>query len=298
MPSNNAYDFLRQSIAGQAPVTGSPRPAGGVDYSAIQPEQLVYRAPGEQPREQMPVDLPPVPPILTLPPGVEMLDFVGRVERAYDLHYTDEKYVAADMRTPEGNAEHAVELMDHAAVYMAMANYPAASDIFSLCLILSPNYFYHFCLASARFQMGDFEGALVHERAALDGIRAKEQLSTGLMYYFDQLQFVDTFYFQLIECLIYTGNLDEAKKMTDFVVDGNFFELAQTYLDLACDFSLIGELAYAAKLIDRVMPYLDELNEEARQFALAWIPNILAGHPGAKVDIKQAPGSSERQSKT
>lgn len=286
MPSNNAYDFLRQSIAGGASVqtkTGKVIP----DYSAIQPSQPRYRAPGENDEVPSPSidDLPPIPPILTLPPGVELLDFVGRVERAHDIHYTDDKYVRPEWRTPEGNEEHAIDLLDDAMVRMSFADYAAASDIFSLCVILAPNYFYHFGLASARYHMGDFEGALVYERAALERIRKNEQLSTEIMFYFDQVDFVDTFYFQFIECLIFTGNLDEAKKMTDFVVSGNFFQIAQSYLGLACDFSLLGELGYAAKLIDRVMPYIDELEEPRRQFVLEWIKNILAGEPGKEIDM-------------
>jgi len=300
MPSNNAYDFLRQSIAGGArtsvggasvptpTVKTTPSGAPATDYSAIQPEQLRYRAPGEREREAELTldDLPPIPPILTLPPGADLLDFVGRVERAYDIHYTDDKYVDPSLRGPEGNSEHALDLLDDAAVRMSFADYAAASDLFSLCVILAPNYFYHFCLASARYHMGDFDGTLTYSRLALEGIRSNEELSDGIHFYLDQMDFVDAFYFQFIESLIFTGNLDEAKSMTDFVVSGNVFQAAQSYLDLACDYSLIGELAYAAKLIDRLMPYIGELDEKRRAILLAWIPNILAGKPGEKLNVE------------
>jgi len=53
--------------------------------------------------------------------------------------------------------------------------------------------------------------------------------------------------------------------------------------------SLIGELGYAAKFIDRLMPYLDELQGDARKLVLAWIPNILAGEPGKKLDPSVLP---------
>ena len=288
MPSNNAYDFLRQSIAGQAPVTGSPRPASGVDYSAIQPEQLVYRAPGEQPREQMPVDLPPVPPILTLPPGVELLDFVGRVERAYDLHYTDEKYVAADMRTSEGNAEHAVELFEEGLAAITIGDYARASDMFSLCVILDPNYFYHFALANIRYNLADFEGNVAQTRIVLEQLRAGQKLSAGAGYYYSQTDFVDTLYVNYTISLIYTGNLDEAKRMVDFILSDIVLVNGISYIKIAHEFSAIGQLPTAAKLVERVANHLDALpNQESRDFVLRWIQSILKGEPGKDV-INQA----------
>ncbi len=289
--SSNAYDFLRQSIAGgSAPVGAQP-----TDYSAIQPQaQYVYRDPHEKETPPEP-EIPPAPPILTLPPGVEMLDFVARVENAYNLHYTEDVYLERSRRNPQGNADHALDLLEEGLARLAYYDYAGASDLFSLCVILDPNYFYRFCLATARFNLGDLEGTLSLSQTAMEEIRAGQQLSDGALYYFQKMSFVDGFYNQYIQCLIFLGRTDEAHAMTDFIANGDVFRDYNSYFDLALFYSSFGDLPYAAKMIDKVMPDLEQLPPEEKNYFLAWIPNILRGEPGNRGDqapVSQAVGES------
>ena len=270
MPADNAYSFLRQSIAGNS---GTGMQLSSDRFSKGQQDVNVQ------------VPSRPVPPILVVPPDMDIKDFVNQIENAYTLDYTQSQFLHAKEDDKQANFQHSILLMDEGLAYMYFNEYRSASDMFSLCVILYPHYFYYFCLATCRYNLGDFSGALEQLRLALDLIRDKQPLPPEIGFIFEQFEFTDAFYGLFIITLLYNNQVDEAKAMADFVLEQDVFTSANTYLEVAVEFSLYGQKTYAAKCIDKAMPYVEQIEDQkVKDSLMSWIEMILTKSP---MDMKK-----------
>ena len=268
MADTSAYDYLRQSIAGPGALPSRPEPELSDDDEDEYADWTWEDFANLPPR--------PIPPILTLPPDLDLKDFVNQVEQAYGMNYTQEKYLHDKDDDVDSRIRHAIDLMDEGIVYLSEYNARAASDIFSLCLLLAPNYFYHFCLATARFNIGEYQGALEHLYKTMNLIRVKDPLPEEVAQMADQVPFTDAFYSQFIQCLIFCQKMDEAKKIADFLIEKNVLRVGEAVLEIADTFSLFGERGYAAKITNLVMPAMKEMeNKQDQQQILQIIARIL-----------------------
>ncbi|MBQ6154582.1 hypothetical protein IJI99_01750 [bacterium] len=246
--SNNAFSVLRRSIAGR-------------DYTQTQKTET------EEGRRE-------VPPILVLPPGMEAREFVARVEEAYGLNYAKERVYSDD--DTKAKMEHSFDLMDEGYVDLTLFDYRRASDMFSLALILYDNYFYHFCLAYSRNSLGDFEGALYHLRIAMTQLREKQEVPDEITYMVQEANFTEEYYALFLRTLIFTGNMEEAKKLADFVLENKIFIDGEYALDAASVFGLFDEKQYAAKLLETIKSDLEkEKDPEIKKHLTEFIKRIL-----------------------
>ncbi len=246
MNNQNARDFLRQSIAGSnAPLLAATPIA--------------------------------VPPILVIPPGVGESDFIAKVETAYDLNYHEAfAHVPTDELTAS-RVEHALLLMDKAIAFALADNYQAASDLFSLCVILDNNYFYNYCLGSVRFYLEDYSGALNLVEKSLQQIRDKQKIDTELMSLSQDLNFAENLYTLYVLSLIFNSKVDRAVKTVHFALSNQILQSPALIIDLIGYFQFFNENEVVAILSKTAMASIEKIeDQEIKDLFLNSLKDLLA----------------------
>ena len=262
MPQTDAYQFLRAQLAGTAnrPATYIPPVFDGdVDPGA---------------REQQ------VPPILVVPDGMDKYEFVAQVERAHGLDFSGEEFMqpaASEEEQKKKDEEHAVAIMADGLVSMGEEDLARASDMFSLCIIISPNYLYRFLLGVTRYYLFDMDSALLEFNEVVESVRREDVLPAQVMPVYYEIMFADDLYSLLIKALLHTNKLQQARQMADFVVKQSVFADAETYLTTAWMFMVYDDKTTAAKLVEKVLPSLQEMDEQTRALAMDSVQRILNG---------------------
>jgi tetratricopeptide (TPR) repeat protein len=244
MAPNNAYDFLRQSITG-SPAQSPPSSPADADSTP---------------------DETPIPPILVVPSGMEQDEFIRRIERAYKIDYVPPVF-DPPLTTEQAEIEHAIYLMDEGIAMAMVENSAGASDMFSLANILYPNYVFNFLLATTRFNLKDYQGALKFLENALDQIRTGQTLNEEIAAFAQSIDFTEHFYPAYISTLLYNAKFDNAKNIINFVLQKNLLKNVISYFEIMSLLQILGEKSMLAKMAKQVAPLVDSIPDPTEKAA-------------------------------
>lgn len=216
------------------------------------------------------------PPILTLPAGMDLAKLVGSVVDAYKIAMGDGFW-----RLPEDELQrrqYAYKLMDKGFDYTSELNYRAASDIFSLCVLIYPNYYFDYLLAMVRFRLRDYTGSLKLLDRALEQIRARQGLDKELAFLAKEANFGQNFYCFYVTILLFNHQKTKAASMVEFILQHNIVTSPTVMLSLLRQYRSTDDRATLAKIAKTAIVLVSNLgNEEVRSSLLQEIKNILSG---------------------
>ncbi len=233
MANYNARDFLRDSIAGDV--------ANGINQPKVSANSDLSNKKNTS-----------IPPILVVPPNTSKEEFVGKVEKAYNIsEYLVFKNLTTDKTA--GEVEHSIRIMDQGIYFLLTKNLYAASDMFSLCVILSSNYFYKYLLALIRFQLADYKNSLFLLESAITQIKEKQVIDLELLDLSKDFNFSENFYELYILSLLYNNKIKEAELITNFAVDKKILQTVEKNIDLIAHFKAINSTKILDKLLKTTM---------------------------------------------
>ncbi len=222
----NARDFLRDSIAG--------------DVSDDMSQQFDYQAENQNNDDfslSDDYDFPP-PPLLVVPPGMSIPDFVQQEEDRLGLKFYQQYLQIPAEQQASANLNHSLSLLDAAlALSDSLDRLALISDYFALAAILSPNYFYYYLLALARYNLGDDENALHFIELALKQIRDRQQLPSQLLPLSQDTHFTENFYALYLGLLVDLRPPSESSSILNFVLDKQIIRSPDLFLFLIWQFS-------------------------------------------------------------
>jgi tetratricopeptide (TPR) repeat protein len=201
-----------------------------------------------------------IPPILTVTPDVSLDRLVGAVVETYRLR-VDQPFWQLQHDQAKTRA-YALFLMDRGLSFAADRNYRAASDIFSLCVLIDPNYFFDYLLATARFKLGDYHGSLSLMEQALAKIRARQALASELAQFARDSKFSENFYTFYITVLLFNNQLALAKAMVEFVLKQNIVTAPVKLLSLVRQYRITADKQMLAFLSQVALEKINQIVDE------------------------------------
>ncbi len=199
------------------------------------------------------------PPILLVPPGFRVEDLVTRVEKAYKLDYYHNYFNAPIAETDQ--TEHALNLMDEGLDFILEHKYRAASDMFSLCLVLENNYFYNYLLALVRVKFGDFYQALELLEKALSQIRARQRINSNLLIVSQKISFTENFYTLYIIALLQNDKVNYVQNIIDFVLNQEIVQSPTLLLNMIKQLLKKEQTNIAMQLFDLTRKAINHIND-------------------------------------
>lgn len=207
------------------------------------------------------------PPILTVPLSSDPFTYVQQIETQYQLNYAAEFAQMFPENPQQGNVAHSLRLLDHAIDFLNEENLPAANDLFSLCLILYPNYLYNYFLALTRHQLNDDIGALSLIEEALKQMRERQSLDSELASLSQDIDFAQHFYTLYAILLFQNKKIPDAKAIIQFMLQSQIlhdptiiFSLIEPLQDIQ-DTATVATLSKVALAEIEKMSNVQEKNE-------------------------------------
>ena len=201
-----------------------------------------------------------IPPILTLTPDLSLDRLVGAVVETYRLR-VDQPFWQIQNDSTKTKA-YALFLMDRGLSFAAESNYRAASDIFSLCVLIDPNYFFDYLLATARFKLTDFAGSLRLMEQALEKIRSRQVLARELAQFAKDGDFSENFYTFYISVLLFNQQTALANAMVEFVLQQNVVNSPTRLLSLVRQYRTTANKNILARLSQATVTKINQIVDE------------------------------------
>lgn len=215
------------------------------------------------------------PPILQLPPGMPLEKLVMSVVNAYKLSLGKDFSLIAN--NPTQVRQYAYKLMDVGFDFTNNLNYRGASDIFSLCVLIYPNYYFDYLLAIVRFKLRDYQGSLQLLDNALVKIRQRQALERELAILAKEANFTENFYSFYVSILLFNHQKPKAAAMVDFILKQNLITSPTTILTLLNEYHHTDDRSTMAKIAKAAIVLISNLpNSDMRASLLSGVKNILS----------------------
>lgn len=230
MANYNARDFLRDSIAGNT--------SGGIS----------------QPKANASGDFTTYP-ILFPNQGQSIENFIVSTEQNLNLSFY-KNYQSYDEKT---NFLHSLALFNEAVNSIKNTNYKQASDLFSLIIVLSPNYFYSYLFALIRYSLSDNVSALNLLNVAQKQIAEGVKLAPELINFTQAINFNENYYVFYLMNLIDNNQTTTAEQFLDFILEHHLLKNITLLLRLIYSFSY--NKVKVKALIQEVIPLISEVTD-------------------------------------
>jgi hypothetical protein len=216
-----------------------------------------------------------LPPILTVTPDVTLDKLIESVLAAYKLELDPPFWQIQDDQS--ACHDYSTKLMDQGFNYTANErNFRAASDIFSLCLAVYPNYYYNYLLALVRFKLSDYAGSLTLIEEALAQIRQRQPLITPLAQLIKNTDFTQNFYSFYISCLLFNHHHERAAAIVDFVLEKQVITAPHILFSLVRQYRVTDNKRLLARLSKVTLETIHDLNDqELRKQLLIQLRQVL-----------------------
>lgn len=258
MANYNARDFLRDTIAGD------------VGNGISQVKTFINK------QESYKQDSSLIPPILAASSKLQSEEIIKIIEKKYNLSVFSVFKNVAQQDLQAANCEHALRILDFALDSAINKNFIAASDVFSLCRILCPNYLFDYLLATVRFNLGDYDGALRLSSDVIRKIKKEPIIDEELLSLAKDLDFSKNFYFFYCTLLLFNGQVQKANLILRFLIKNNLiFDFLST-LSLINFFKAVEEKDSVSILSKYFLHLIDlEKSQEIKKIQINNLKNLL-----------------------
>lgn len=215
------------------------------------------------------------PPILQLPPEMPLEKLVMSVVSAYKLSLGKDFSFIID--NPVQVRQYVYKLMDAGFDFTNHLNYRGASDIFSLCVLIYPNYYFDYLLAIVRFKLRDYQGSLQLLDNALAKIRQRQALERELATLAKEANFTENFYSFYVSILLFNHQKPKAAAMVDFILKQNLITSPTIILTLLNEYRHTDDRSTTAKIAKAAIVMISNLPDpNLRASLLARVKDILS----------------------